>query len=256
RMGFLGSARGLTPALDALARESVIFTRAYAQAPVTTVSHATLLTGTYPPFHGVVAFGVPLPPAVPYLPDVLRAQGYRTAAFVGSLIIDPRGGTAPGFDRGFDVYDAGFRIRGPGEDRYHTLERRGDEVVARAIRWLDQGVSAPVFLWVHLYDAHDPYDPPADLKKRFAAAPYDGEIIGVDRLVGQLVKTLRARELLSQTVLVVAADHGEALGDHGEAKHGVFLYDETLRVPLLIRLPGGTPDVRMTTRVRLADGTP
>jgi choline-sulfatase len=256
RMGFLGSARGLTPALDALARESVIFTRAYAQAPVTTVSHATLLTGTYPPFHGVIDFGVPLPPAVPYLPDVLRAQGYRTAAFVGSLILDPRGGTAPGFDRGFDVYDAGFRIRGPGEDRYHTLEWRGDEVVARAIRWLDQGVSAPVFLWVHLYDAHDPYDPPADLKKRSAAAPYDGEIIGVDRLVGQLVKTLRARELLSQTVLVVAADHGEALGDHGEAKHGVFLYDETLRVPLLIRLPSGTPGVRVTTRVRLADVAP
>src|SRR5262245_60216938 len=164
RMGFLGSARGLTPSLDALARESIVFTRAYAQAPVTTVSHATLLTGTYPPSHGVVDFGVPLPASVPYLPDLLHQQGYRTGAFVGSLVLDPRGGTAPGFDRGFDVYDAGFRIRRPGEDRYQTIERRGEDVVARAIRWVESGGDGPFFLWMHLYDPHDPYDPPADLK--------------------------------------------------------------------------------------------
>src|SRR5260221_1312725 len=101
RMGFLGSARGLTPALDAFARESIVFTNAFAQAPITTVSHATILTGTYPPFHRVTDFGAPLAAAVPYLPDVLRQAGYRTAAFVGSLVLDPRSGTAPGFDRGF-----------------------------------------------------------------------------------------------------------------------------------------------------------
>jgi arylsulfatase A-like enzyme len=136
RMGFLGSTRNLTPSLDKLASESIVFTRAYAQAPTTTVSHATILTGTYPPFHRVRDFGTALPDNVPYLPDALHQAGYRTGAFVGSLILDPRSGAAPGFDRGFDMYDAGFRLRQPGEDRYSTAERRGDEVVARALTWL------------------------------------------------------------------------------------------------------------------------
>src|SRR5262245_38674808 len=109
RMGFLGSKPGLTPALDALARDSVVFSRAFAQAPITTVSHATILTGTYPPFHGVRDFGVPLPDTVPYLPDLARRAGYRTGAFVGSLILDPQAGTAAGLNRGFDVYIAGLR---------------------------------------------------------------------------------------------------------------------------------------------------
>lgn len=256
RMGFLGATSGLTPSLDRLARESIVFTRAFAQAPVTTVSHATLLTGTYPPFHGVVDFGVPLPSSVPYLPDLFHQQGYRTAAFVGSLILDPRNGTAPGFDRGFDVYDAGFRLRRPGEERYRTLERRGDEVVTRALRWMETQ-SGPYFLWVHFYDPHDPYDPPADLKQRYASAPYDGEIAGVDRLVGRLVDALRTRAVLSRTLFVVAADHGEALGDHGETTHGIFLYDDTLHVPLLVRLPAAAPpSTRIATRVRLADVAP
>ena len=232
RMGFLGSTRGLTPQLDALARDSMVFTRAYAQAPITTVSHATILTGTYPPLHHVTDFGAPLPPAVPYLPELLHHAGYRTAAFVGSLILDPGAGTAPGFDRGFDTYDAGFRLRQPGDDRYQSVERRGDEVAARATQWIASVGTGPWFLWVHLFDAHDPYDPPADLKRRFASAPYDGEIASVDRLAGSLVKAVPP-----DTVVLVTADHGEALGDHGEETHGVFLYDATLHVPLLLRLP-------------------
>jgi choline-sulfatase len=257
RMGFLGSTRGLTPALDLLARESLVFTRAYAQAPITPVSHATILTGTFPPFHRVVDFGIPLPPSVPYLPDLLRQQGYRTAAFVGSLVLDPVSGTAPGFDRGFDRYDAGFHQRLPGQSRYETVERRGDEVIARAVAWLNEAARDPFFLWVHLYDPHDPYDPPADLKARFAAAPYDGEIASVDRLTGRLADTLRASGQLDGTIFVVTADHGEALGDHGEETHGLFLYDATLRVPLLVRLPGRQhAGARVATRVRLADIAP
>jgi len=158
RMGFLGSTRGLTPALDALARGGTVFTRAYAQAPITTVSHATILTGTYPPLHGVDDFGAPLPASVPYLPELLHRGGYRTAAFVGSIVLDPRNGTAPGFDRGFSTYDAGFSLRNPGEDRYQTIERRGDEVAARAGRWLatrPRSASEPFFAWVHLFDPHD-----------------------------------------------------------------------------------------------------
>jgi len=252
RMGFLGSKRGLTPALDNFARSAVVFTRAYAQAPVTTVSHATLLTGSYPAGHRVNDFGAPLPGAVPYLPQLLRAAGYRTAAFVGSLILDPRNGTAPGFDRGFDLYDAGFRLRRPGDDRYRSVERRGEEVVTRALAWSQQPASGRAsFLWVHLFDPHDPYDPPADLKARFAASPYDGEIAAVDRLAGRLIQSASP-----DTIVAIAADHGEALGDHGEETHGVFLYDAVLHVPLVIRVPGTGAGTRIDTRVRLADVAP
>ena len=252
RMGFLGSKRGLTPALDAFAQSAMVFTRAYAQAPVTTVSHATLLTGSYPAAHRVNDFGAPLPGTVPYLPQLLRDAGYRTAAFVGSLILDPRNGTAPGFDRGFDVYDAGFRLRRPGDDRYRSVERRGQEVVGRALAWSQQPASERAsFLWVHLFDPHDPYDPPADLKARFAASPYDGEIAEVDRLVGRLIQSTSP-----DTIVAVAADHGESLGDHGEETHGVFLYDAVMHVPLVIRIPGAGAGTRIETRVRLADVAP
>jgi choline-sulfatase len=252
RMGFLGSKRGLTPALDAFAWSATVFTRAYAQAPVTTVSHATLLTGSYPAGHRVNDFGAPLPAAVPYLPQLLRDAGYRTAAFVGSLILDPRNGTAPGFDRGFDVYDAGFRLRRPGDDRYGSVERRGEEVVTHALAWSRQPASERAsFLWVHLFDPHDPYDPPADLKARFAASPYDGEIAAVDRLVGRLIQSAS-----TDTIVAVAADHGESLGDHGEETHGVFLYDAVLHVPLVIRVPGTGAGTKIDTRVRLADVAP
>jgi choline-sulfatase len=209
RMGFLGSTRGLTPALDAFARTATVFERAYAQAPITTVSHATLLTGTYPPFHHVDDFGAALPGSIAYLPALFKAQGYRTGAFVGSLVLDPKNGTAPGFDRGFDVYDAGFRLRQPGEDRYRSVERRGDDVTGRALAWLAGGGKdsrgAPSFLWVHLFDAHDPYDPPGELRTRFAKDLYDGEVAFVDRQVGRLVAAAG-----SGATIVIASDHGES----------------------------------------------
>src|SRR5712672_2265552 len=187
RMGFLGSKRGLTPNLDALARQSVVFTHAYSQVPLTTASHATILTGTYPQFHQVNDFGVPLSPDIPYAPDILRARGYHTAAFIGSLVLDPTARSAPGFDRGFDTFDAGFHRRRPRESRYQAIERRGGEVVAHALAWLSQHPRGPFFIWVHLYDAHDPYDPPEPYKSRYASAPYDGEIAYVDSAVGKFL---------------------------------------------------------------------
>jgi arylsulfatase A-like enzyme/Tfp pilus assembly protein PilF len=257
RMGFLGSTRGLTPALDALARQGTVFERAFAQAPITTVSHATILSGTYPQFHRVNDFGVPLPASVPWLPDLLRAQGYRTAAFVGALILDPRGGLAPGFDRGFETYDAGFKVKRGKEDRYATMERRGEEVVSRALAWLGQRPPGPFFLWVHLYDAHDPYEAPEPFGSRFAKAPYDGEIAYVDAQVGRLVEGLRSAQLLDSTAVAVIADHGESLGEHGESTHGVFLYDPTIRVPLLLKRPGSRDaGRRVAARVSAVDLAP
>src|SRR6476660_4585277 len=179
RMGLLGSERGLTPNLDELARRGVVFARAYAQVPLTTPSHAVILTGTYPRFNHVNYMGDSLGKTLPFLPEILRGNGYRTAAFVGALVLDPRK-LAPGFERGFDIYDAGYHRRRGDEDRYRSLERRGEEVVKRALNWLSNRPVGPFFLWVHLYDPHDPYAPPEPFKTRYAAEPYDGEIAYTD----------------------------------------------------------------------------
>jgi len=256
-MDFLGSERGLTPNLDVLAKQGIVFARAYSHVPLTTASHTTILTGTYPQFNHVNDFGVPLSPRLPYLPDLLHHQGYHTAAFVGSLVLDPLDGTAPGFDRGFDVYDAGFRLRARGADRYKTVERRGGEVVNHALAWLSQNHSGPFFVWVHLYDAHDPYDPPEPYKTRYKSQPYDGEIAYADSAVGKLLDTLREHGLYDGTLIAVMADHGESLGAHGENTHGVFLYDETLHVPLLFKLPASrNAGTRVDTRAGLVDVMP
>src|SRR6202158_6117543 len=257
RMGFLGSERGLTPNLDALARHSVVFTRAYSQVPLTTASHATILTGTYPQFHQVNDFGVPLAEDLPYAPYIFRGNGYHTAAFVGSLVLDPATRSAPGFERGFDTYDAGFHRRHQGEDRYQAIERRGGEVIGRTLEWLTTHHEGPFFIWVHLYDPHDPYDPPEPYKTKYAAAPYDGEIAYADAAVGKLLSWLRLRGLYDGTLIAVMADHGEALGDHGETTHGIFLYDETIRGPLLFKLPRErSAGKRIESRAGLVDVLP
>jgi arylsulfatase A-like enzyme/thioredoxin-like negative regulator of GroEL len=257
RMGFLGSQRGLTPNLDALAKQSVVFTRAYAQVPMTTPSHAALLTGTYPQYNHVGDLADPLRKELPYLPDILHQHGYHTAAFVGSLVLDPKSGAAPGFDRGFDVYDAGFHNSKPGEDRYQSLERRAEDVANRAMGWLSHHQETPFFIWLHFYDAHEPYDPPEPFKAQFASEPYDGEIAYEDSVVGSVLEVLQRHGLYQNTAIAVAADHGEAFGEHGEKYHGVFLYDETIHVPLLLKLPAEKfAGRRVEARVALADVAP
>jgi arylsulfatase A-like enzyme/Tfp pilus assembly protein PilF len=238
RLGFMGSRRGLTPNLDELARQSAVFTRAYAQAPLTSPSHATILTGTYPQYHRVLDFPDELGEDLPYAPAILQSHGYRTAAFIASLALDPHGG-APGFDRGFDVYNAGFSSAKflAERDRYNSIERRADEVASRATTWLNHNPTGPFFIWVHLYDPHEPYDPPEPYKSRYAAEPYDGEIAYMDSAVGKLLRELKTLGLYDGTMIAVMADHGESLGAHGEDTHGFFLYDETIHVPLVIKLP-------------------
>jgi arylsulfatase A-like enzyme/Tfp pilus assembly protein PilF len=255
RMGFLGSERGLTPNLDALARQAVVFSRAYAQVPLTTPSHAAILTGTYPQFNHVNYMGDPLGKTLPFLPDLLRKNGYRTGAFVGALVLDPKR-LAQGFERGFDVYNADFHRRGSGEDRYQSMERRGDEVVHRALAWMNKRTTAPFFLWVHLYDPHDPYTPPEPFRTRYQADPYDGEIAYTDAVVAKLLAALRRKGLFDSTLIAVLADHGEAFGEHGEEHHGIFLYDETIHVPLLLKLPKQHTATRIDEPVQLVDVAP
>src|SRR5882724_2241132 len=209
RMGFLGSDRGLTPNLDVLAKQAAVFSRAYSHVPLTTASHATILTGTYPQYNHVNDFGFPLVASLPYLPDILHRQGYQTGAFVGSIVLDPSGALCPGFDRGFDVYGAGFHNKQPRESRYATVERRAGDVVARAIAWLKSrpSRSRPFFLWVHVYDAHDPYDAPEPYKSKFAD-PYDGEIAYTDAMMGELFAELKTARLYDNSLIAIMADHG------------------------------------------------
>jgi choline-sulfatase len=257
RMGFLGATSGLTPNLDAMAREGVVFSRVYAHVPLTTPSHATILTGTYPQFNHLDDLGTPLAQNIPYLPDILHHLGYRTAAFVGSQVLDPKSAAAPGFDRGFDTYDAGYHSRQPGEDRYQSVERRGEVVVEHAVAWISQQSHGPFFVWVHLYDPHDPYDPPPPFNARYSSFPYDGEIAYADYAVGNLLRALRSNGLYEGTLIAMASDHGEAFGEHGERSHGFFLYDDTLHVPMIIKLPGERlAGLRIETRSGLVDLAP
>jgi len=257
RMGFLGSKRGLTPNLDAMASQSAIFTRAYSQVPLTTPSHAGMLTGTYPQFNHLEDLGMPLDKALPYVPDLLHQHGYHTAAFLGANILDAKGGTATGFDRGFDFYDTDFHDPRPGEDRYHNVERRAGDVADRALRWLSQQPQGPFFIWLHFYDPHDPYDPPSPFKEKYAQALYDGEIAYIDSVVGSFLETLRQRGLYQNSMIAIAADHGEAFGEHGEERHGMFLYDETVHVPVLLKMPEQKfAGQRIDSRVALVDIAP
>jgi arylsulfatase A-like enzyme/Flp pilus assembly protein TadD len=242
RMDFLGSRRGLTPNLAGLAKQSIIFEHAYSQSPLTLVSHATILSGTYPQTHQASELGTAIPAAVPLLADVLRGKGYRTAAFVGSILLDPRSGPAQGLDRGFEFYDAG--LRQPNGVSAAAV-RRGDEVVGRATNWLARKAAGPFFLWVHIGDAHAPY------------SSYDSAVKAADAAVGKLLAGMRAQKELEDTAIIVAADHGESLGSHLESTHGVFLYDDSIGVPLLVRLPqGGMAGKRVAAKVRLLDVAP
>lgn len=257
RMGFLGSKRGLTPNLDAIARQGIVFERAYSQAPLTPVSHATIFTGTYPQFHTVTDFARPLPSLLPSLPEILNKSGYATAAFVGSMVLDPKGNMAPGFDRGFDHFEAGYRQkRGKQESRYETMERRAMDVEGRATAWLSKNSKRPFFIWIHFYDPHAPYDPPPPYDKKFADS-YDGEIAYMDAAIGKLVRFLKLRGLYQGALIAAMSDHGESLGDHGEQMHGIFLYEETIHVPLFFKLPGlALAGRRVPQRVRLLDFAP
>jgi choline-sulfatase len=246
RMGFLGAGGGLTSNLDGIAHQGIVFAQAYAQAPTTVVSSATILTGTYPQTTQASEFGGSLSATLPYLPDLLHSNGYRTAAFVGSILLDPRNGPYQGYQRGFDVYDAGFHQGQKGETRFESVQRRGDQVAARATKWLLGNKPGPFFLWLHLQDPDG-----------LSGGAYDRAVAAADATVGKLLSALRAQSLYDDSLIVVTSPHGEGLGAHGENTHGVFLYDETIHVPLLLKLPKNQMAGKQTkNRARLLDIAP
>ena len=247
RVGAYGWTAARTPAIDALAARGVRFARAFATAPITLPSHASLLTGLYPPGHGSRHNGMKVSAGSATLAMVLREQGWATGAFVGAFPLDRRFG----LDRGFDQY--GDRMpRGP--DGRLLNERPGSQVVDEALAWIGGIGDQPALLWVHLFEPHAPYDAePArgtggrDLP---ASIRYDDEVARADVELGRLLAGLGERA--ASALVIVAGDHGEAFGEHGEIAHSVFLYDTTLRVPLIIAGPGFAR--RIARRRRVARG--
>ncbi len=234
--GFAGNRRSQTPVLDRLAAQGRVFTNAHAHNVVTLPSHANILTGLYPFQHGVREnSGFRLAAEVPTLATVLRGAGYATAAFVGAFPLDSQFG----LDRGFEVYDDRYP-EGSDEEDFVIAERRGDEVVRLALAWWRARRDKPRFLWVHLYDPHASYEPPEPYASRFKDAPYLGEVAATDAFLAPLLGPfLDGKE--KPVLVVVTSDHGEALGDHGEQTHGLFAYEATLKVPLVVWGRGVTP---------------
>ena len=254
RVGAYGGRGGLTPTLDRLAAEGVRIDRAYAHVPLTLPSHTTLMTGALPFTNGVRDNGsFRFDGQRPTLATALRGEGYRTGAFVASFVLDARFG----LNAGFDEYDDRNGSRSVGGD-LAVLERRADAMVDAALAWIGPAspAASPWFAWLHLYDPHDPYDPPEPFKSRLAGDAYGGEVAFADAQVGRALQTLRERGQLDRTLVVVAADHGESLGEHQERTHGLFVYDATTRVPLLLWAPASLPPAVVRGPVGLVDVMP
>lgn len=252
RLGCYGYSKAETPNIDWFASRGVRFANAYASVPLTFPSHCSIMTGTYPLYHGARNNGnYRLHSDLLTLAEILKDKGYNTAAFVSSFTVDSRFG----LDQGFEIYDDDFR-RGQAFKALNA-ERRAEEVFEPFSSWIETRKRGPFFCWLHFFDPHLPYDPPSPYKEKFAHELYDGEVAYMDYYVGKVIEKLKEKNLLSQVLIVLAGDHGEAFGEKGESGHGVFLYEESLRVPLIFYADYRLPVNRIIkARVRLIDIMP
>ncbi|MEQ8762976.1 MAG: sulfatase-like hydrolase/transferase [Planctomycetota bacterium] len=248
RLGCYGKDDAGTPNLDALAKRGALFERAFAHVPSTLPSHASILTGSYPPRHGARENGLyRLTPASETLAEVLSSRGYRTGAVFAARPLDPRFG----LDQGFESYE------GPGTGGGHQFEWRADQVTQRALKWLERHQDdESTFLWVHYFDPHKTYAPPSEYQARHPSDPYQGEIAYTDAQIGVLLAGLERLGMLEDTIVAVTADHGESLGEHGESTHSIFVYDATLHVPLILAGPTLPEGRRVPELVRTVDIVP
>jgi arylsulfatase A-like enzyme/tetratricopeptide (TPR) repeat protein len=256
RLGSYHYAAAQTPHIDALAKNGLRFEQATTVVPLTLPAHASLMTGTFPGWHGVRDNGgFYLDDDQLTLAEILRDHGFRTGGFVGAFVLDGRWGIAQGFDRYFDDFDLDKFGNAAAMD---MIQRPGAEVVDRALEWLRAEQQQPFFAWVHLYDAHTPYEAPAVVQSQFPRTrdgAYDAEIAYADAQVGRLVDALRSDGRLDQTLVVVVADHGEMLGEHGELTHGFFIYEAATHIPLILNGPG-VPSGVVSDQVRIVDVVP
>ena len=223
RLGCYGFRGVETPNIDALARDGIVFDYATATVPLTFPSHSSIFTGLVPPHHGVRDNGgFFLDDAKVTLAERLREKGFATGAFVAAWVLDRKWGLAQGFDEYSDKFDLSkYKVVSLG-----TVQKLGDEVMDGALAWLETVKQRRFFAWVHLYDPHTPYDPPEPFASRYPSQPYLGEIAYTDQVVGRLLKWLREQRLDERTIVVLTADHGESLGDHGESTHAYFVYED------------------------------
>jgi arylsulfatase A-like enzyme len=257
-LGAYGCSPSVTPNLDALAADGVVFDQAYTVAPLTLPAHASMFTGLVPPRHGVRDNGVAaLPQSAVTLAERAKEAGLQTAAFLGSVVLDQ----GFGLEQGFERYEAPARpfFNGPSMG---YAERPAIEVATMVTTWLHGGPEGrdprrPFFLWVHLWDAHAPYAPAPEDKQRAGNNDYLGEVLADDTAVGHILAALRAEKLFDSALVIAVADHGEAFAEHGEFSHGPFVWNTTLRVPLILRLPGGDrAGERVATVASVADVFP
>jgi arylsulfatase A-like enzyme/Flp pilus assembly protein TadD len=252
RLGCYGYTRGKTPNLDALAQKGVRFENVYAQVPLTLPSHCSIMTGTYPVYHNVHNNGTySLGADQVTLAKVLKENGLKTAAFVASFSVDSRFGLNQGFDVYDDIFQPGLPFKPP------NSERKAEQVFASFSSWLGKNSAEHFFAWVHFFDPHLPYDPPSPYNEQFADIPYDGEIAYMDFYIGAVIKKLEEKGVLGRTLVILAGDHGEAFGEKVESGHGVFLYDQTMKVPLIFYSESHLPKGKVFKgRVRLIDIMP
>lgn len=245
-LGCYGHPGSTTPNIDALAAGGVLFENVTAPVPLTLPSHVSMLTGTTPPYHGVHDnLFTGLRPGIPTLAEVLRDDGFRTGAIVSALPLH----RMYGLDRGFETYQDGFA-------HADAAERTGDETTRLAVEWLDRNGGERFFLFLHYYDPHFEYAPPEPFASRFPDDPYAGEIAFTDDCVGKVVARLKALGLYDSTLIVVAGDHGEMLGEHGESAHGYYIYRSALEVPLILHGPGLPDGRRVRAIAGVVDVTP
>jgi len=251
RLGAYGSRDVATPHLDRIAREGALFPQAAVAVPLTRPSHATILTGLDPAEHGLRDnVSPPLDPGIPTLATILKGAGFETAGFVSAVVLSSQSG----LHRGFDLYSDRFELGGDDARFLNSIQRRGDEPTREVVSWLEaRRGDARFFAWLHLYDPHDPYDPPEPYARQYADRPYDGEVAFSDELVGRVLEALDRLSRRDDTLVVVTSDHGEGLGEHRENTHGFFVYQSTLRVPLLVRGPGVLAGVRPAVTARSVD---
>lgn len=241
-----------TPNIDSLGKNGVLFSQAYCHVPLTLPSHCSLFTGTLPIFHGVRDNGYRMPSFNVTLAEISKKNGYRTAAFVGAFPLDSRFG----LDKGFDVYDDFYGSKNVVRD-LSFIERRAEEVNKKAFEWIDRNKNNKFFIWVHYFDPHAPYEPPSPFNNAYVGRKYDGEIAYTDKAIGKLLEKLNQLKLTDKTLIILTSDHGEGLGEHNEKTHGIFIYDSTLRVPLIFYNPKIFPENRIVSdQVGLIDVMP
>ena len=250
RLGCYGARDVATPRLDRIAAQGALAVEASAHVPLTRPSHVSLFTGLLPSEHGIRDNVSPaVVPQVPLLAELFRKNDFATGAFVSSVVLESQSG----LDRGFDVYADSFEGSSGDAQFLNTVQKKGEDTIAEAVAWLRGQAGRRVFLWLHLYEPHDPYEPPEPYAARYAGRPYDAEVAWTDELFGRFEDALGSLGLRDDTALVVASDHGEGLGEHAESLHGFFVYQTTLRVPFLVRAPGIPPGRRLERTVRLVD---